>query len=62
MEKQLEQCAGTRAGRVLALLRPSATSLAYALFLASNATVIWGGTFPFLPLEFQTKQITVGFF
>lgn len=44
------------------LLRPTSSSLAYALFLATNATVIWGGTFPFLPLEFQTKTITIGFF
>lgn len=62
LERQFAQDKGTWAARVLALLRPSATSLAYALFLASNAAVIWGGTFPFLPLEFQTKQITVGFF
>ncbi len=44
------------------LLKPSATSLAYALFIASNATIIWGGSFPFLPLTFQTKSMTTSFF
>ncbi|MDO4502383.1 MAG: helix-turn-helix transcriptional regulator [Coriobacteriia bacterium] len=48
--------------KALELVRPSTVSLAYALFLATNATVIWGGTFPFLPLEFQTRQMTVSFF
>lgn len=48
--------------KVVSAIKPSTTSLAYALFLATNATVIWGGTFPFLPLEFQTKHMTVSFF
>lgn len=50
------------AAELLQLLRPSTTSLAYALFLASNASIIWGGAFPFLPLEFQTKDVTTSFF
>jgi len=36
--------------------------LGYALFLATNATVIWGGVFPFLPAEFQTPDIVTAFF
>lgn len=52
----------TAARELLWLLRPSTCSLAYALFLASNASIIWGGSFPFLPLEFQTKDITTSFF
>lgn len=35
----------------------SATSLAYGLFLAVNAASVWGGSFPFLPMEFQTREI-----
>ncbi len=37
-------------------------SWGYACFLTVNATSIWGGIFPFLPLEFQTSQITLTFF
>lgn len=36
--------------------------LGYALFLASNAAVVWGGVFPFLPLAIQTPQMTSTFF
>lgn len=36
--------------------------LGYALFLAANATVVWGGVFPFLPLETQTPTMTSTFF
>lgn len=31
-----------------------ASSWGYACFLTVNATSVWGGIFPFLPLEFQT--------
>lgn len=44
------------------VLKPSTTSLAYALFLACNAAIVWGGVFPFIPLELQTKQLTISFF
>lgn len=54
--------AKTAGKKALALLCPSTCSLAYALFLASNASIIWGGSFPFLPLEFQTKGVTTSFF
>ena len=30
------------------------SSWGYACFLTVNATSIWGGVFPFLPMEFQT--------
>ena len=31
----------------------------FALFLAVNAVQVWGGVFPFLPLEFQTVSVTL---
>ncbi len=34
----------------------------FALFLAVNATSVWGGVFPFLPLEFQTTAVTLSFY
>lgn len=43
-------------------LKPNVTSLGYALFLAINAAGVWGGVFPFLPLEFQTPEIVFWFF
>ena len=39
---------------IIRILKPNVTSLGYALFLAINAAGVWGGVFPFLPLEFQT--------
>jgi DNA-binding CsgD family transcriptional regulator len=41
---------------------PNTLSLGYALFLAVNATVIWGGVFPFLGPEFQTARTLTDFF
>ena len=38
------------------------SSWGYACFLTVNATSIWGGIFPFLPLEFQTAEVTLTFF
>ena len=46
----------------LKALKPTYISLGYALFIAVNATVIWGGVFPFLPMSFQAREITVSFF
>ncbi|MEG1517031.1 MAG: helix-turn-helix transcriptional regulator [Raoultibacter sp.] len=46
----------------LHILTPNVTSLGYALFLAINAAGIWGGVFPFLPMDFQTPQIIFQFF
>lgn len=44
------------------VFKPNVASLGYALFLAVNATGVWGGVFPFLPLHFQTPQILFWFF
>ena len=44
------------------LFKPNACALGYALFLATNAAGVWGGVFPFLPIEFQTQQILYCFF
>lgn len=41
---------------------PNASSLGFALFMAINATAVWGGVFPFLPLSIQTSSFTVAFF
>lgn len=41
---------------------PNAASLGYGLFLAVSAAGIWGGVFPFLPMEFQTREIMFWFF
>ena len=46
----------------LNLLTPTVASWGFALFLAVNATGTWGGVFPFLPLSFQTQEITSSFF
>lgn len=43
-------------------LKPNSTSLGYALFIAVNAAGVWGGVFPFLPMSFQTNEITFWFF
>ncbi len=43
-------------------LRAHVSSWGYACFLTVNATSIWGGVFPFLPLEFQTAEVTLTFF
>lgn len=44
------------------IMKPHVSSWGYALFLTVNATSIWGGIFPFLPLEFQTNEVTLTFF
>ena len=41
---------------VIRILKPNVTSLGYALFLAINAAGVWGGVFPFLPLEDVYKR------
>lgn len=43
-------------------VKPHVSSWGYAFFLTVNATSIWGGIFPFLPLEFQTAEVTLTFF
>lgn len=42
--------------------RTHVSSWGYACFLTVNATSTWGGIFPFLPLEFQTAEVTLTFF
>lgn len=37
-------------------------SLGYGLFLAINAASVWGGSFPFLPMDFQTPSVLFWFF
>lgn len=44
------------------LIRPYPALGGFALFLAVNATSVWGGVFPFLPEEFQIPAVTVSFF
>ena len=43
-------------------LRPNVASLGYGLFLAINAASVWGGSFPFLPIDFQTSEVMFWFF
>lgn len=43
-------------------LRPDVASLGYGLFLATNATCMWGGLFPFLPPEFRMSSFMFGFY
>lgn len=47
---------------IVQTVKPSPVSLGYALFLAINAAGVWGGVFPFLPMDFQTPSIIVVFF
>lgn len=50
------------AGHIASSLKPNVVSLGYALFLAINAAGVWGGVFPFLPMDFQTPRIVMVFF
>lgn len=50
------------AGHIASSLKPNVVSLGYALFLAINAAGVWGGVFPFLPMDFQTPRIIMVFF
>lgn len=47
---------------IIQLFKPTLASLAFGLFFATNAACVWGGVFPFLPLEFQTHEILLWFF
>lgn len=44
------------------LASPGVPGWGFALFLAVNAVQVWGGVFPFLPMEFQTVQVTLSFY
>ena len=54
--------ARTRFSDIARTFKPNLASLGYALFLAINAAGVWGGVFPFLPMSFQTPEITFWFF
>lgn len=51
-----------QAASIASILRPNRAVMGYALFLAINAASVWGGTFPFLPISFQTHEVMLGFF
>lgn len=48
--------------RLISFFKPDLATMGYGLFLAVNAAGVWGGVFPFLPLEFQTPEIVFWFF
>ena len=48
--------------RLISFFKPDLATMGYGLFLAVNAAGVWGGVFPFLPIEFQTHTIILGFF
>ena len=50
------------AATIVSIMKPNITSLGYGLFLAINAAGVWGGVFPFLPMEFQTTESVFWFF
>lgn len=47
---------------LISALRPDVASIGYGLFLAINAASVWGGSFPFLPIDFQTSEVMFWFF
>jgi DNA-binding NarL/FixJ family response regulator len=47
---------------LLSAIKLHVSSWGYAFFLTVNATSTWGGIFPFLPVEFQTAEVTLVFF
>lgn len=51
-----------RTPALISALRPDVASLGYGLFLAINAASVWGGSFPFLPIDFQTPEVMFWFF
>ena len=54
--------ARTRISNIARTFKPNTASLGYALFLAINAAGVWGGVFPFLPMNFQTPEVMFWFF
>lgn len=54
--------ARTRFSDIARTFKPNVAALGYALFLAINAAGVWGGVFPFLPMNFQTPEIIFWFF
>ena len=41
--------------------RPNIAVIGYALYLAINATSLWGGVFPFFPEEFHSPDLLLQF-
>ena len=66
LRKELFRAVRGLANRFTAFMRArklrAIACLGYALFLATNASVTWGGFFPFLPYEFQTPTVLNTFF
>ena len=54
--------ARTSFSNIARTFKPNTASLGYALFLAINAAGVWGGVFPFLPMNFQTPEVMFWFF
>lgn len=54
--------AGSTAAHIASAFKPNVASLGYALFLAINATAVWGGVFPFLPRSIQTQETMFWFY
>lgn len=54
--------ARTSFSNIARTFKPNTASLGYALFLAINAAGVWGGVFPFLPMNFQTPEVIFWFF
>lgn len=46
----------------LSVVRPDVASLGYGLFIATNATCMWGGLFPFLPPEIRDGGFMFAFY
>ncbi|MDR1088345.1 MAG: helix-turn-helix transcriptional regulator [Coriobacteriales bacterium] len=63
-QKTRERSQGRKPERamILRLFQPNSASFGYGLFLALNATSVWGGGFPLLPMEFQTFSLLTRFF
>lgn len=54
--------ARTSFSNIARTFKPNTASLGYALLLAINAAGVWGGVFPFLPMNFQTPEVMFWFF
>jgi DNA-binding CsgD family transcriptional regulator len=62
-KKTLRWChGGAKGGQSPFSGQPSLASLAYGLFIATNATCLWGGLFPFLPAEFRASKVMSSFY
>ncbi|MDO4442762.1 MAG: helix-turn-helix transcriptional regulator [Slackia sp.] len=46
----------------ISLLKPNVLNFGFAVILSINAASVWGGVFPYFPLEAQTSVSTVSFY